>query len=85
MGMTSYNGIIRLGADDFGLHLSVVFPFRVGHEPLAIPWSAIRVSRTKALFTEYVRFSIDHVVLDVREKAVERLGRKQMLPSQLRL
>ena len=83
MGLTSYSGVIRLGADESALHLSVVFLFRVGHPPLSIPWSSIQVSIRKGFFIEYVRFRIDDVRLDVRKKDVLRLGRKQRLPPAL--
>lgn len=83
MGMTRYSGVLRLGADEKSLHLSVLFLFRVGHAPLTIPWSSIRVSSEKIFFTEYVRLQIDQTILDVRKKDVERLSRKQKLPRPL--
>jgi hypothetical protein len=36
-----YQSVIRAGASEEGLNLSVIFPFRVGHPPLLIPWHAI--------------------------------------------
>ena len=36
-----YQSVIRAGASEEGLSLSVIFPFRVGHPPLLIPWHAI--------------------------------------------
>ncbi|MBI5526892.1 MAG: hypothetical protein HY897_11210 [Deltaproteobacteria bacterium] len=38
---TNYNGILTVGADDAGLHLSVFFLFKAGHPPLLIPWRDI--------------------------------------------
>lgn len=32
------------GADETGLYMSVLLPFRVGHAPLFIPWAEIQVS-----------------------------------------
>lgn len=36
-----YQRVIRAGASEEGLSMSVIFPFRVGHPPLLIPWHAI--------------------------------------------
>jgi hypothetical protein len=36
-----YQSVIRAGAFAEGLVLTVLFPFRVGHPPLLIPWQAI--------------------------------------------
>ena len=36
-----YNNALTVGANDRGLHLSVLFLFRVGHPPLFIPWEEV--------------------------------------------
>jgi len=56
----NYRGCLRLGANQEGLSLSVLFLFRFMHPPLFIPWHEIRVSRRKRLlFGDYVTLSIE--------------------------
>jgi hypothetical protein len=64
IGEAKYNGVLRIAHDPFGLYLSVMFLFRVGHPPLFIPWSAFGpVTVTKELWTERVRFTVGHPVI----------------------
>jgi hypothetical protein len=44
-----YNGVLTVGASPEGLYLSVLFPFRIGHPPLLIPWQHVRKFRPSAL------------------------------------
>jgi hypothetical protein len=47
----SYGGTLTLGADEQGLFISVMFPFRLGHPPLFIPWSEVHsVGKFRQLF-----------------------------------
>lgn len=41
LGLARYQGVIRGSASPQGLALRVIFPFRVGHPPLLVPWAAI--------------------------------------------
>jgi hypothetical protein len=41
---TNYNGCLTLGANARGLDLAVMWPFRLGHPPLFIPWSEVQTS-----------------------------------------
>lgn len=41
--LTHYGNCATVGADGFGLHLSMFFLLRLGHPPLFIPWSEIEV------------------------------------------
>jgi hypothetical protein len=41
VGFIQYQNVIRANASSEGLGLSVIFPFRIGHPPLLIPWQAI--------------------------------------------
>lgn len=41
LGMARYQGVIRAGVSPEGLALTVIFPFRAGHPPMLVPWSAI--------------------------------------------
>jgi hypothetical protein len=38
-GATSYGSCLTIGIHEKGLRLSVLFPFRIAHPPLFIPWS----------------------------------------------
>ncbi|MCC7502355.1 MAG: hypothetical protein IT229_07480 [Flavobacteriales bacterium] len=68
IGGAKYNGVLRIAHDPFGLYLSVIFLFRVGHPPLFIPWSAIgAVSRSMELWMERVRFTVGHPVITTME------------------
>jgi hypothetical protein len=40
----NYHNVLKFGADETGLYMSVLLPFRVGHAPLFIPWAEIQVS-----------------------------------------
>lgn len=41
MRWAGYNNALTVGANARGLHLSVLFLFRLGHPPLFIPWEEI--------------------------------------------
>ncbi len=43
-----YNGTINLSADPDALALSVLFPFRFGHQPIRIPWDELSVTLKKS-------------------------------------
>lgn len=45
----NYNGILIVGANMQGLHLSVLFLLRPGHAPLFIPWTEIRAEIRQGL------------------------------------
>lgn len=47
VGFIQYQSVIRAAASAEGLVLTVIFPFRVGHPPLLIPWQAIGPVRNK--------------------------------------
>jgi len=41
VGAVNYNNCLRVGFSGEGIHLRILFPFRVLHPPLFIPWSAV--------------------------------------------
>lgn len=68
VGIAKYNGVLRIAHDPFGLYLSVMVFFRVGHPPLFIPWNAMgSATRVKELWMERVRFSVGHPVITTVE------------------
>ena len=55
---TSYNSCVNIGTNKYGLYLSVLFIFRVGHPPLFIPWTDISTeATTRRLLPDVVKFS----------------------------
>jgi hypothetical protein len=53
-----YSSVIRLVAASDALYASVMFPLRIGHPPLRIPWDEIRFSRTKFFFRTYIALTL---------------------------
>lgn len=49
VGIARYRGCLNLRASDAGLHLAMLFPFRLFHPPLFIPWSAFHDTTTRRL------------------------------------
>lgn len=46
----NYGNCLTVTVNDGGLGLAILFPFRIGHPPLFIPWSEVEVSEVKRLF-----------------------------------
>jgi hypothetical protein len=53
-GWSHYSSVIRLTAATDALYVSILFPFRIGHPPLCIPWSEIQFGRTKFFLRSYI-------------------------------
>lgn len=54
---TNYNNCITVGADKYGLSLSVFPIFRVGHPPLFFPWADISTEAgSRRFFGDFVKF-----------------------------
>lgn len=49
IGLARYNGCLFIYKSPEGLYISVLFPFRLGHPPLFIPWQAINNVKTQHL------------------------------------
>ena len=56
----NYKNVLTIGVSQEGLYLAVVSLFRFMHPPLLVPWSEVRVRRSKGWFFEYVTFTIGH-------------------------
>ena len=52
--LANYNNVLTLGASQEGLYLAAMPFFRFMHPPLLVPWSNIKVRRSKGLFFEYI-------------------------------
>ena len=47
IGKSRHNGILRVAADNQGVYLRVLFPFKFGHKNLFIPWCDIWMFRSQ--------------------------------------
>ena len=56
--LANYNNMLTFGVSRQGLYLASIFLFRFMHPPLLIPWSEIKVRRSKGWFSEYVTFTL---------------------------
>jgi hypothetical protein len=75
-GLANYNNVLTIGVDQGGLYLASMFLFRFMHPPLLVPWSEIRVRRSKGWMFEYVTLTMGHelaIPLRIREKVAAKL------------
>ncbi len=72
-----YSSIIRLAAADDALYLSVLFPYRIGHPPLAIPWREIEFGKTSFFWRTYVELTLgqqEHIPMRISQRMARNLG-----------
>ncbi|HWE87065.1 MAG TPA: hypothetical protein VG267_19120 [Terracidiphilus sp.] len=72
-----YSSVIHLVAAGDALYFSVLFPFRVGHPPLRIPWEEIEVSQTKFFWRRYVQLTLgreEQIPMRISERMARKLG-----------
>jgi len=55
-GFINYGNCLTVGASREGVYLAVLPLLRFMHPPLLVPWSEIKVQRSKIWVFEYVRF-----------------------------
>ena len=74
---TSYNNCINVGVNKYGLYLSVLPIFRVGHPPLFFPWTDISTEVTRRrLLPDVVKFNFakqPDVPVIVSKRLAERI------------
>jgi hypothetical protein len=59
VGRVQYSGCLTIYSSPEGLYLSVLFPFRLAHPPIFIPWGAIQGARLRRfLWSESVVFNV---------------------------
>jgi len=59
VGLVRYRNCLNIRAAQEGLFISVAWPFRVGHKPLLVPWSAIHDAQPqKILWRDFTKFQI---------------------------
>ena len=74
--LMSYNNALTIGVSPEGLYLASMFLFRFLHPPLLIPWSEIKVQKTKGWTFEYVLFTLGHelaIPLKIRARLAAQL------------
>ena len=54
----SYGGCLFFTANRQGLGVSILFPFRIGHPPIFIPWENFIISEEKKYFRLMIKFGI---------------------------
>ena len=81
---THYGWVIRLRAASDALYASIVFPLRVGHPPLRIPWDEVRLSRTTRLLFPYVVLTLgaeEQIPMRIPERMARKLGILDRIPA----
>lgn len=64
IGVVQYSGCLTLHLSPEGTHLAVLFPFRLGHPPLFIPWEAVHRARIQRfLWSETVVLEVGSPVI----------------------
>jgi hypothetical protein len=75
--LANYNNMLTFGVSRQVLYLASMFLFRFMHPPLLIPWSEIKVRRSKGWCFEYVTFTLGHelaIPLRVRGRLAAKLS-----------
>ena len=74
---SKYSSMIRLTAGGDALYASVLFPLRIGHPPLRIPWDEIQFARTKFFFRSYIALTLgnqERILMRVPLRMARNLG-----------
>jgi hypothetical protein len=78
-----YSSVIRLTAASDALYASVLFPFRIGHPPLRIPWDEVKFGMTRRFFFNYVVLTLGHeemIPMRISERMARNLGILDRVP-----
>ena len=68
--------IYTLGSSSKGMFLGVLFPFRLGHPPLLIPWHEIKAKRVNRLFMPRIQLSFGNGLsrpFEINENVAEKI------------
>jgi hypothetical protein len=74
--LANYNRVLTIGVNPQGLYLATMFLFRFMHPPLLVPWSEIKVQRSKGWMFEYVTLTLGHelaIPLRVRARLAAKM------------
>jgi hypothetical protein len=78
-----YTNIVWVAPEEDALYLSVVFPFRIGHPPLRIPWAEIDFSRTNLLWRRYLVLYLgqtERIPMRISEHMARSVGILERVP-----
>lgn len=56
VGVANYNNILTIGVSPAGLYLACIFPFRLMHSPILIPWQQVKAVRQKRFLRRTTTF-----------------------------
>jgi hypothetical protein len=79
-----YGNTIRIAASSDALYLSILFPFRLCHPPLTIPWDEIKMRRTQFLWLRFVILTLgerERIPMRISERMARNLGILDRLPK----
>jgi hypothetical protein len=79
-----YSSVIRLSAASDGIYASVLFPFRIGHPPLRIPWDEIKLGRTKWFLRTYIVLTLGNeemIPMRISQRMARNLGILDRVPA----
>jgi hypothetical protein len=79
-----YGSVIRATAAQDGLYLSVLFPFRVGYPPLAIPWEEIEMGTATFFWRKYVQLTLgreERIPFRISKRMATELGVAEGIPG----
>lgn len=71
----NYGSCLIVGANAKGLYLAILFPFRIGHPPLFIPWGDISIRRKEGFLFNTLEFRFRRAP-EIPLRVSERLGRR---------
>jgi hypothetical protein len=69
----NYSNCLTLGANERGLYVGILFPFRLGHPPLFIPWSDVSAVEARGWLFRYVDLTFLHAP-GIRFRITHRFG-----------
>jgi hypothetical protein len=74
---SKYSSAIRLTAAGDALYISILFPLRIGHPPLRIPWDEIQFARTKFFLRTYLMLTLgneEKIPMSISLRMARNLG-----------
>lgn len=72
-----YSSVVRLTSGSDALYASVIFPFRIGHPPLRIPWNEIQTGTKRYFFRNYIVLMLgneEKIPMRISERMARKLG-----------
>jgi hypothetical protein len=80
----NYGSLIRIIAANDALYLSALFPFRIGHPPLCIPWKEVQLRGIRSFRRRYVVLTLgeqERIPMRISERMARKLGILERVPE----